>query len=259
MSFPNRATGNASKASSTEGVPPINDDLMRLYNRIKDLYVQLGKERNILQSAQRQLTELQQIEQKEQKTNDQYRRCLLKCVNARNNVELELFAVQDQIEASKEAITKYDQERDDLESKLQEVQKESKSQTDIMYGPQQLKMNLYLRALSDIVQTKKQKIQKRNDRLSTIRVECEALKAQEMTAKKMAEQAQEEMVRRMSEGAHCELDEETSVLRGRIQKVLDERSRLRNELKLAQDENTKANEELLEWEEKRINFSNNQK
>ncbi|KAG7363486.1 hypothetical protein IV203_026847 [Nitzschia inconspicua] len=258
MSFPNRATSNASKASSTEGVPPINDDLMRLYNRIKDLYVQLGKEKNVLQSAQRRLTELQQIEQKEQKTNDQYRRRLLKCVNARNNVELELFTVQDQIEASKEAITKYDQERDDLESKLQEIQKESKIQTEIMYGPQQLKMNLYLRALSDIVQTKKQKIQKRDDRLATIRVECEALKAQEMTAKKMAEQAQEEIIR-MSEGANCELDEETSVLRGRIQKVLDERSRLRNELKLAQDENTKANEELLEWEEKRINFSNNQK
>ena len=38
-----------------------------------------------------------------------------------------------------------------------------------------------------------------------------------------------------------------------------QRARLRKELKKAQDDNTKANEKLLEWEEKRVNFSANKK
>jgi chromosome segregation ATPase len=219
MSLPNDYSNVTEATTTTAAMPPVNNELMKLYNRIKDLYGQLGNEKRALQIAQQRLATLQHTEQKEQRINDQYRRQLLQCVNARNNIELEIFHVRDQIEASKAAIAKYDQERDELESKLEVVQEESKTQIDTVYAPQQLKMDLYLQALTDIVQAKMDHVQQRDQRLATVRAECEAWKAQEATAKHDMERAREEIAQ-LSNQDHS--DQDVSVLSARIQEVIKE-------------------------------------
>lgn len=225
MSFLNRTDVDNDNANADHGgLPPVNDDLMKLYHRIKYLHVQLGKEQCALKVAQRRLADLKETGQKEQTVNDQHRRHMLQCINARNNVELELFEVKDLIDTCKMTITKYSQETEDLERKLQDVQDESHRLIQTLYGPQQLQMELYLRALTETVQAKQDKMQKRNRRLAAIRTEMEESKDQEEAYKKATEKAKEEIVQlciAASQGA----DEEKTVLRGQIQQILQEVSK----------------------------------
>jgi hypothetical protein len=278
-------------------IPPLNADLMNLYNRIKDLYVQLGHEQRELQVAQRRLADLRQTEQQEQKINHWHRRRLLECIGDRNSVELEIFRVQDQIELCQAATVNFNQERVELEAMHQEVQDETKHQIDNVYGPQKLKMDLYMRALTETVQARQQKIQKRDDGLAIVRVKCKNLKAKEHTDKQEMARVRLEIVQ-LSETAPGGADEDISALSNMIRDVIHEvrrslfwcptkrgkflgsrqdltqrdcyqpdchfsfilqRAQLRQDLKTAKDDNTKANEQLIEWEEKRVKFFVNNK
>jgi hypothetical protein len=183
---------------------------------------------------------------------------------------------------------RYNRERQELEQKLKDVQKESKTQVEKIYAPQQLKMDMYLRALESIVQAKQDKIKKRDDRLVAIRDEYKELKAKEKDARREAEQVRNDIAK-LSETAVDGADEEISALFSHNQKIIKEvrfpnvpfrvigytaygvltfvfttmalcipqRAGLRQQLKEAQEENYKANEQLLEWEEKRINLTTN--
>jgi hypothetical protein len=273
MSSNHLDTADANNSYPGGVVPPLNADLMNLYNRIKDLYVQLGNEQRTLQLA------LRQTEQQEQKINHRHRRRLLQCVNARNSVELEIFRVQDQIELCQASMVKYNHERAELEVKYQEVQAETNHHIDTVYGTQQLKMDLYIRALTETIQARQKKIQKRDDQLAAIRAECNDLKAKEHADKQKTQRIRQKILHLSDTtpgGADADISALSNLIRDVIQEVrlkagmmlgsgqeltyrdtlhsLLQRAQLRQDLKSIQDDNTKANERLLEWETKRVNF-----
>jgi chromosome segregation ATPase len=199
----------------------IGGDMMNIANRIRELAIQLEKEQNMLKIAQQRLAKLKEIEQKEQGINDQKRRQLLQAINARNDVELEIFAIKDKVAACRKSINTYNQEREDLEAKLVEVKEKAKLHIETVYAPQQLKMDMYLRALEGVVHAKNEKIQKRLDRLAAIRAETEDLQSKEKAARKEAHQTRMEIAA-LAQARMDGADEDVSAIFSHNQKLIKE-------------------------------------
>jgi chromosome segregation ATPase len=200
----------------------LGGDLVAIATRIQERARILVTEREKLQTAKARLTELEQIHQREQQINDQYRRHFLQCTNARNEVELEIFNVRDQIQAAENAIEDYEQERIHWEEQLEGIKKESEQMVESTYGPQQVKMELFLKAFEATVQAKKDKIQKRRDRLEAIHKECETLKKQHEDYQKQTKQVREEIETEKQTNTIQGDQEEISALSKRVREAIAE-------------------------------------
>ena len=203
----------------------LGGDLVAIATRIQERARLLVTEREKLQTAKVRLTELEQIHQREQQINDQYRRHLLQCTNARNDVELEIFNVRDQIQAAESAIEDYEQERVQWEDQLEDIQKESQQKVESTYGPQQVKMELFLKAFEATVQAKKDKIQKRRDRLETIQKECETLKKQHEDYQEQTKQVKDDIEKEKQSNVLQEDQQEISSLSRRVREAIAEVSK----------------------------------
>ena len=178
---------------SPRTMPAIGNDVMNIANRMRELAIQLEKDQKALKIAQQRLAKLKEIEQQEQDINAQKRRKLLQATNARNEVELEIFAVKDKVAAAQKAIEEHNQERTDLEARLVEAQDEAKHLIETVYAPQQVKMDVYMRAMEGIINSKRDKVQKRLDRLAAIRAEAKELKVKEKAERKEAKQVRKDI------------------------------------------------------------------
>ena len=171
----------------------MGSDVMNIGIIIRETAIQLEQEQQKLKIVQQRLSELQEMEQQEQDVNDQKRRQLLQATNARNEVELEIFDVKDKVATAQKNIEKYKQDLVGLEDRLVEAQDEAKHLVETIYAPQQVKMDLCVRAVETIVHSKRDKVQKRLDRLAAIRNDAKALKSTEKTQRKEAKRVKKEI------------------------------------------------------------------
>jgi chromosome segregation ATPase len=165
-----------SNLGSSNAAPSMGSEMMEMAMRFQERNRILVEERRKLQGANARLAELQEIQRREQQVNDQYRRRLLQCTNDRNEVELEIFAVRDQIHQCEKTIAECEEERNLWEQQIIQIEQETQEKTETIYGPNILEMEMYLRALEDAVEAKQTKVQKQRDRIEAIRAECSALK-----------------------------------------------------------------------------------
>jgi chromosome segregation ATPase len=196
--------------------------LVAIATRIQERARLLVIERQNLQTATDRLAKLQVVHQREQQINNQCRRHLLQCTNARNEVELEIYKIKDEIQKSENAIERMKREKMKWEGQVEEINRESENIVVSTYGPQMVQLELLVKAFEATVQAKKEEIQMRRNRLEAIRKEDENLKNIYEDYQEKAKQVQNEIEAEKKASAGEGDYEQVSSLSRRIRQALDE-------------------------------------
>ncbi|OEU16975.1 hypothetical protein FRACYDRAFT_239572 [Fragilariopsis cylindrus CCMP1102] len=290
-------TGGRGGGGGGGSISSIGMDMMAVATRIQERARILTEERRKVKDTDEILIELRQTRDQEQKINNRRRKNLLECINERNNVELEIFDVQDKIDDSNRNIELYNQQRMESKERIENLMNQRTKETRTFYGPNLAQMESYTKALENVVTTNERVIEQRRTRLETMRHELERAKTQEQNINQDTETIREDIrrcrCRRQGGGevttttgggsgggpsdtihninsststsstsnkAMEQLDvEEITVLSKRVRDTIDQRSDLRKKLKQARQEYNQANEEMLKWEEKCVEMTINKR
>lgn len=207
---------------------------------------------------------------------------MLERIQERNEVELEIFNVQDTIDDHNAKAKTFDRQRAQIEERVENVSKKRRHDAASLYGPNFSRMDLYLKLLEDVVLTKERNKKQRQLRLEHIRNDLKKEKADEETIRKEIESTRK-IIRNLQFGNVDEeanpcsiLDKDTdhsrngtisnilcrnkdfkeiSDLSKRVQETIEQRSILRKKLNEAQQEYDNSNEEMLKWEEKHVEMA----
>ncbi|KAL3923645.1 MAG: hypothetical protein SGARI_006175 [Bacillariaceae sp.] len=236
---------------------PAGNGIVEIAHRIRDLAEQVEKEQSLLKVAQKRSEDLKEQEQREILTNYQKRCEYLKLCNARNDVELEIFATKQQIAAYKKAVENFNREREEMEQKVLPVEEEGSLRIERFYAPQQVKMDMFLGAMETAIQAKQDKIKEREAFLASIRAETKELKAQEKATKMEMGQVRKDLAHLLETQVDAAEDHELSDIFTHNQSLIKERAALRKKLTKAQRANNKATESLAELEEEGIYLRTN--
>ena len=169
-------TGGRGGGGGGGSISSIGMDMMAVATRIQERARILTEERRKVKDTDEILIELRQTRDQEQKINNRRRKNLLECINERNNVELEIFEVQDKIDDSNRNIELYDQQRIESKERIENLMNQRTKETTTFYGPNLAQMESYTKALENVVTTKERVIEQRRTRLETMRNELERAK-----------------------------------------------------------------------------------
>jgi DNA repair exonuclease SbcCD ATPase subunit len=182
------------------GSSSIGMDMMAVATRIQERARILTEERRKVKDTDEILIELRQTRDKEQKINNRRRKNLLECINERNNVELEMFDVQDKIDDYNMNIELYNQQRIESKERIENLTDKRTKETTTFYGPNLAQMESYTKALENVVMTKERVIEQRRTRLETMRNELERAKTEEHNINQDTETIREDIRRRRQGG-----------------------------------------------------------
>jgi hypothetical protein len=182
------------------GSSSIGMDMMAVATRIQERARILTEERRKVKNTDEILIELRQTRDKEQKINNRRRKNLLECINERNNVELEIFDVQDTIDDYNMNIELYNQQRIESEERIENLINKRTKETTTLYGPNLAQMESYTKALENVVMTKERVIEQRRTRLETMRNELERAKTEEQNINQETETIREDIHLRQGGG-----------------------------------------------------------
>jgi DNA repair exonuclease SbcCD ATPase subunit len=194
------ATSNDTGGRGGGGGSSIGMDMMAVATRIQERARILTEERRKVKDTDEILIELRQTRDKEQKINNRRRKNLLECINERNNVELEIFDVQDKIDDYNMNIELYNQQRIESKERIKNLIDKRTMETTTFYGPNLAQMESYTKALENVVTTKERVIEQRRTRLETMRNELERAKTKEHNINQETERIREDIRRRRQGG-----------------------------------------------------------
>jgi chromosome segregation ATPase len=222
--------------------------------RIHERANQVASERASVQVHKAELAELQALLQQEQAKTNATRRTMLSTVRERHGVEMELFQIQDLLQERLDKLQEYEQETDQLQQEQARVSDEWEEETLQDYVEQHLQREFYKRSVQGRIQQRQECIQERNDKLHQLQQEQASFQRETNIMAQETKRLEAKIVE-MDSGEEKQ-DEQVAALSMQIQATIQKRSALRKTLREAQEACQKANREMREWEQKRLDLSN---
>jgi chromosome segregation ATPase len=148
-------------------------DMMAVARRISERAQILEEELRKVQETGPVLLELRRNRAKERGVNDKHRKRLLEMINERNNVELEIFRVQEYIKEHQKKAAALERETSESKERIREMIAKCNHDTQTIYGPNLARMETYTHVLESIVKAKQTAVEARRKRLDDLRAELE--------------------------------------------------------------------------------------
>jgi len=221
--------------------------------RIQERANQVASERASVQVHKAELAELQALLQQEQAETYATRRTMLSTVRERHGVEMELFQIQDLLQERLDRLQEYEQETYQVQQEQAQVSDEWE-ETLQDYVEQYMQRELYKRSVQGRIQQRQECIQERNDKLHQLQREQASFQRETKITVQETKRLEAKIVE-MDSGEE-KRDEQVAALSMQIQATIQKRSALRKTLRDAQEACQKANREMREWEQKRLDLSN---
>ena len=157
----------------------IGNDMMAVARRIRERAQLLKDEKQKAESLRAVLLDLRDQQKTEIAINNRQRRRLLQATIERNEVELELFEVQESIDHCQKQARTMDQEIQESEERIHTLGERRAEQAVSFYGPNMAKMDTYIKVFEDIVESKQKAVEARQKRLEELRTKIKQSKTKE--------------------------------------------------------------------------------
>ncbi|VEU39590.1 unnamed protein product [Pseudo-nitzschia multistriata] len=252
-----RTGTRTSSSAGTETNPPallVRPETMAVAHKLRDRALVLEEERRKLSATLPVLEKLRKRLRTEASGQEKRRRRLLEALDSRNSTELEVCDVREGIDGHHQRAEALEAEEEALIGRLSGLLERRTRATAEKHGPLLADMEAYARVLARAVDCRQEAAEKKKEGLEETRGSLGASLAEEERLGREAAEALGRLAAMQERGGgdRSGEDEQTTVLSGRVRGLIERRSRLRKILKQKRIENNQANEEMLEWEGKRI-------
>ncbi len=159
--------------------PQIGNDMMAVARRIRERAQILKDEKQKAEKIRGVLLDICKKRDAEIAINNRQRRRLLQATNERNEVELEIFEVQESIEDCRNKARAMGQETLESEERIRSLGERRTEQAISFYGPNMAKMDTFIKVFEDIVESKAKAVEARRKHLEELRSEIKVSKERE--------------------------------------------------------------------------------